>query len=82
MSDDTSNKIFEITKKIVPEELRSDFSMNSHLFNESILDSFGLIELVGELDTAFSVSIKNEDLTIENFSTIEDITKLVNSYKG
>lgn len=74
----TSDKLFELAKEIAGPD--KTFSKTSHLFEEHVLDSFGLIQLVGEIDKEFSVAIKTEDLTIQNFATIENVATLVDRY--
>jgi D-alanine--poly(phosphoribitol) ligase subunit 2 len=75
----TDEKVFQLAKTIVDQEDKK-FTKNSHLFEEHILDSFGLIQLVGEIDSEFSININSEDLTIQNFSTIQNIAALVDRY--
>jgi D-alanine--poly(phosphoribitol) ligase subunit 2 len=75
----TNERLFELALNIVGPDKES-FTSTSLLFDEHILDSFGLIQLVGEIDREFSIAIKTEDLTIQNFSTIDNIAALVDSY--
>jgi acyl carrier protein len=77
----TKEKVFEITKSLIPEELRDKFSQETHIFSDEMLDSFGLIELVEKLDSGFSITINSEDLTIENFATVDTIATLVEKYQ-
>jgi acyl carrier protein len=44
---------------------------------EGIIDSIGLIDLVGFLETRFGIQIGDEDFSNENFRTIEAIEQLV-----
>jgi len=54
-----------------------DFS----LINSGILDSLTIIQLVNEIEDYFGIMINEEDLTIENFTTIVQIEKLIKKYK-
>jgi acyl carrier protein len=47
------------------------------LFDANLLDSFGLIELVGELEREFGIGFSAEDLIIQNFANIKSITEFV-----
>jgi acyl carrier protein len=44
---------------------------------EGIIDSIGLIDLVGFLESRFGIQIGDEDFSNENFRTIEAIEQLV-----
>lgn len=57
------------------EEIVEDTSRN--LFEAEILDSFGIVELVIELEDAFNLVIDVDLVTPENFGTADSIVKLV-----
>ena len=76
----TNDRVFELAKRVIDPRYRDSLTQDSRLFEEHILDSFGLIQLVVEIDNEFSIAIKTEDLTSQNFSTISDIAALVESY--
>jgi acyl carrier protein len=47
-----------------------------------VLDSLGLFQLVGYLESEFDVEIDDEELVPGNFGTIEDIAKLVEAKRA
>ena len=47
------------------------------LIERSVLDSLGLFQLVGYLESEFGVEILDEELIPQNFGTITDIARLV-----
>jgi peptidyl carrier protein len=47
------------------------------LLERQVLDSLGLFQLVGYLESEFGVEIDDEELVPGNFGTIEDIARLV-----
>jgi acyl carrier protein len=49
---------------------------------EGIIDSIGLIDLVGFLESRFGIQIGDEDFSNENFRTIEAIEDLVSRRAG
>ncbi len=59
------------------EEIVEDTARN--LFDAEILDSFGIVELVVELEDAFNIVIDVDLVTPENFGTADSIVKLVES---
>ncbi len=51
------------------------------LWQEKILDSISIVELVVELETEFNVSIPFNEIVEENFETVERIIRYLNSRK-
>jgi len=47
------------------------------LFEKGILDSTGILELVAFIEDNFNISVKEEDLVIENFLNIKAIDKFL-----
>lgn len=46
---------------------------NTDLFRESIIDSTGILELIAFIETTFDVSINDEEIIQDNFSSITAI---------
>lgn len=68
-------KIFSILKDLRPE---FDFEESDNFVEDGYLDSFDIVTLVSELETAFDVVIDGLDVLPENFETVQDISNLVN----
>lgn len=68
-------KIFSILKDLRPE---FDFEESDNYVEDGYLDSFDIVTLVSELETAFDVVIDGLDVLPENFETVQDISNLVN----
>ena len=64
----------EILESASPEV---DYSAEKGLIDYSILDSFDIISIVGELNDAFDIEINAADLLPENFNSAEAIYELV-----
>ncbi len=58
-----------------------DFEDDTDLFEEDILDSLTLVLLINTIENKLSVFIPEEVVTLENFSTVNKITKLVEDLK-
>lgn len=56
--------------------------MNSSLYEAGILDSVGIIELVDFLEIRYDIKIKNEDITLEKFGSINKMVNLILLKKG
>ena len=54
-----------------------DCETETKLIDDSILDSFDIISIVGELNEHYDIEIDVEDLEPDNFNTAEAILKLV-----
>lgn len=78
----TADKVLALVRGVAGVERSLHVGVESQLLDEGILDSFGLVTLVAELDTAFSISISTEDLIAQNFDTVGDIARLVDRYIG
>ena len=54
-----------------------DFIHEKKLIDDSILDSFDIISIVGELNDHYDIEINVEDLEPDNFNTVEAMLELV-----
>ena len=61
------------------EELRPDvdFANEKALIDNGVLDSFDIVALVGELNDAFDIEIKPNNLIPANFNSAEAMMKLI-----
>ncbi len=68
-------RIISVLTELRPE---FDFTENVNFIEEGMLDSFDVINLVTELDSAFGVSIDGVDILPENFASVDSIMSLLN----
>ena len=68
------DNILAILKEIRPEY---DFETSEDFVAEGLLDSFDVVTLVSELETAFDVVIDGLDVVPENFSNIDSILEVL-----
>ena len=54
-----------------------DFENESALIDDGILESLDIVAIVGELNDEFDIDISVDDLTPENFNSLEAIIELV-----
>ncbi len=59
-----------------------DVEDNTNLLEEEVVDSLGIFTLVSFIENKFNVSIDAEEVNLDNFETLESITKLVESKLG
>jgi len=72
-------KLLQILSDLRPD---LDFSAQTRLMDDGILDSFDIIALVAELGDAFDVAIDVSHLTPENFNSAVAIYALVRRLGG
>jgi acyl carrier protein len=74
--------IKETIKKFILQELvqeggAGDIQESDPLIENGIIDSFGIMALLGFLEEKFAVQIESDELMPENFESIETIAELV-----
>ena len=50
---------------------------DADLIDTGVLDSLALVSLILELETSFGLSVSYDELEIDNFRTVESISKFV-----
>lgn len=68
------DRILEILKSIRDDV---DYENETALVDDGIFDSFDIVGLVGELKEEYDIDINIEDLTPENFNSVQAIYDLV-----
>lgn len=72
-------KLLEILKGIRPDV---DFENEAALIDDGILDSFDVVSIISELDDAYGVQIRINELDPENFNSINSIWSLIERLKN
>ena len=67
-------KILEILNDINPD---IDYETETTLVDDDLLDSFDLVSLVSDLNSAFDINITVVDFVPENFNSLSALTALV-----
>ena len=68
------NELMEILEELRPDV---DFKNETALIDNGVLDSFDIVALVGELNDAFDIEIKPNNLIPANFNSAEAMMKLI-----
>ena len=55
---------------------------NENLLSKGIIDSHGVMELVGFLEERFGITVADEDLSPENFESVASIDAFVSRKNG
>lgn len=68
-------ELMEILNELRPDV---DFENETALITDGVLDSFDIVALVGELNDAFDIEIKPNNLVPDNFNSAQAMLKLIN----
>lgn len=71
--------ILNILKKIRPD---IDFEKESLLISEELLDSFDIISFLMEVLKTFSIEINLEEISVENFDSLDRIIRFIEKKKN
>jgi len=74
-------QIIRLVADLAGPNLREPLTAESEIMTSKLIDSFGLVQLVLEIEQQFGVSVRTEDMTLEHFSTIGGIVRLLGSYQ-
>lgn len=72
-------EILEILSDAVP---AVDFLESDTMMDDGILDSLTIVQIIGELSVEYDIEFAFEDLTPENFNSIDGIVALVERKLG
>ena len=74
----TFEKVSEILKEVKPTK---DLSAVTDIVEGGYIDSFELMDLITKLSEAFAVEIPIDEITPENFNSVEAIAKMLDGMK-
>ena len=72
------NKIISIINGITEQDVR----MKTSLVTDKIIDSVDLVQIIGEIEETFEISIPFDEMSPENFDSIDAISDLVEKLKS
>ena len=74
MSEKLTNETIDILNEI---DDTVDYKSEKHLIDDDILDSFGIISLVAELEGQYDVKVSAAEMVPENFNSADAIAAMV-----
>lgn len=66
-----------IISEFIADGKGSELTDTVPLIDSGVIDSFGIMSLLGYLEENFSIEISGDDLVPENFASIETISKFI-----
>lgn len=73
--EEIEKKILEILEDLHPEI--DDFKAIPELVHSGTLNSLDIVTLIAEMSDAFDIEIPPQEITYENFDTVEGLVKMV-----
>lgn len=73
------NQVLEILRATAPSV---DFESSVTLADDGIIDSFTVVNIIAELSIEFDISVPFEEISNENFNSVDSITALVERLKN
>jgi len=74
-----SDRIREFVRSRFPLARNLDFSDEDSLLDAGVIDSLGILDLVGFLEETFGLQASDDDLNPENFDSIATLVRFVES---
>tara|TARA_B100000315_G_C14324868_1_gene472505 strand:+ start:258 stop:503 length:246 start_codon:yes stop_codon:yes gene_type:complete len=72
------NELIDYIKNNILKYPYHDFNEKTMLLDKGLIDSFGIIELIGFIEKKYNLILKEKDIINKNFSSIEAIESLIN----
>jgi acyl carrier protein len=69
-------KVSDVAQAAVPEDV------DASLFESGVIDSWGVMDLVGQLEEAFGVKVPDADMIPKKFETLRRIADYFDAQKG
>lgn len=66
-----------ITNELAHSELEEELDIHDDLLGSGLIDSLGMMKLVVFIENEYKVVVPPEDMTIENFMTVNHINEYI-----
>ncbi|MBC3759107.1 acyl carrier protein [Hyunsoonleella sp. SJ7] len=70
-----------IEKELANEYIEDGLDATDDLLGSGILDSMAMVRLIAYVEETFEIKVDPEEMIIENFMTVEDISNFISSKK-
>lgn len=68
-----------IEQELASEDIEGGLDATEDLLGSGILDSLGMMKLIAFLEEEFQINVLPEDMTIENFMTVDHVGNYLES---
>lgn len=74
----TTEQLIKLLVAIIPNYDNSFWNADTELFGAiAEFDSMALVTLIGEIEEHFDITLDDDDISAENFSSVNSLTELV-----
>ena len=70
-----------ITQNLIQGNVQIELSTEDDLLGSGLIDSMGMMRLIAFIEEQFTVKVPPEDMTLDNFMTIDNIYNYLQSKK-
>lgn len=71
----------EVAQYIKDKYNLDELKAEDYLFTSGVIDSFGIVELISDLENLYSIRFNSDDLKKENLETVNAIARLIETKK-
>ena len=71
-----------ITDQFSEDHPQDAIGLKDDLLSEGIIDSLGMMKLIRFIEDKFEIKVRPEDMTIENFTSVEKISGYIRKQKS
>ena len=71
-----------INEQFLQDQPDETIGSQDDLLSEGIIDSLGMMKLIRFIETKFEIKVRPEDMTIENFTSVEMISGYIQKRKS
>jgi len=68
-----------INEQFADDQQEEPIQPEDDLLSEGVLDSFGMMKLIRFIEDNFDIKVQPEDMTIENFTSVETIVRYISA---
>ncbi len=77
-NEQTTAQLIKLLIAIIPNYDEGFWSVDTELFGAiAEFDSMALVTLIGEIEESFDITLDDDDISAENFSSVASLTELV-----
>jgi acyl carrier protein len=74
--------IHRMLTQLFPAAREARIGDHDDLLESGLLDSVGVLDLVGELETTFGIAVADDDLVPDNFRSVASLTAFVQAKRA
>lgn len=75
------DQIIDFIRREISSDPSEEIGVNEDLFGGGIVDSIGMIKLIAYLQEQFHVLVTAEEMTVENFMTVQNMIEYLSAKK-